>query len=860
LSRWSQRHPALATGLALGFLVAAGTPTAIAIGIAAQRDRAVAAEREEQLRAYEANVAAANAALQAHEAGEARRRLDACPERLRGFEWRHLAMAVEGSIGVLAGATGPITAVALDDAADQAAAADRDGELFVWCPARDPSPRRLGRQIRDPDQLAFVDQGSKLLVVHGGHAVVVDVSRGAVSAERQPATPLERVRLVDEGRLLLAASGDWRVTSLDPVTLLPQAVYGLEQIGRPPLTEFACCRGLLFAPDVEGLRTWSLADGRGSLAPLKPGLGGDRVAAGGNAFALLSRHPLIWSGATALAIDSGAEGVLEMLIDPGGELLFGRLLDQTVCTFRVSNGSRVASMSSAGTLTAMALARKRLLLATGSVDGTVRLWSPFGGYARQDLPGNGILSALVVGGSGELYSASHAGAVIAWNPDTGEPRQRYGPFPHWVNALAVTPDGTHFYAAFHGAAELFATGAGTSIGEVRTQTRWIHAIALAPAGDLLLAATEDRGMVLVDTRAPESRRELGGHAAAALCCAFAPDGQSAYSGGHDGVVLRWPMPAGALPIELAHGNSPVRALACSGDGAVLFTAEGMALCARQAGDGALLWQHPCSSKALSLALLKDGSRLISGHEDGSLVVWEPMLGRTLLTLQLGPMDVRALVADPECRWIAAGGGSGTITILRASPRPATIPDSLAAASVKRALYHAFELHRDLPLDADVRAAIDAREDLDPQLKERIRAYGAVWTSPSWWQLAHAFDVALAPGLAAEQYRLALRIATAAAHGQDQALAATTAALAQERLGNHEVALQAAAAGLSASGPDYEAAIVELHAVRALALAACGRRTEAAVERQAMVEAMAKADRPDPPQLALRVEVEAALAR
>src|SRR5262249_38078307 len=55
-------------------------------------------EREATYQAYRARLAAAVAALSSHDVADAARHLDAAPEALRGWEWRHLHSRLDDSI------------------------------------------------------------------------------------------------------------------------------------------------------------------------------------------------------------------------------------------------------------------------------------------------------------------------------------------------------------------------------------------------------------------------------------------------------------------------------------------------------------------------------------------------------------------------------------------------------------------------------------------------------------------------------------------------------------------------------------------------------------------------------------------
>ena len=63
--------------------------------------QAIAEKREAQFQAYRARLAAAVAALSAHDVADAAHQLDEAPEDLRGWEWRHLHSRLDDSSSVI---------------------------------------------------------------------------------------------------------------------------------------------------------------------------------------------------------------------------------------------------------------------------------------------------------------------------------------------------------------------------------------------------------------------------------------------------------------------------------------------------------------------------------------------------------------------------------------------------------------------------------------------------------------------------------------------------------------------------------------------------------------------------------------
>ena len=71
-------------------------------GLAEQNARAAIAEKREALfQAYRARLSAATAAISAHDVADAAHQLEAAPEDLRDWEWRHLHSRLDDSSSVI---------------------------------------------------------------------------------------------------------------------------------------------------------------------------------------------------------------------------------------------------------------------------------------------------------------------------------------------------------------------------------------------------------------------------------------------------------------------------------------------------------------------------------------------------------------------------------------------------------------------------------------------------------------------------------------------------------------------------------------------------------------------------------------
>src|SRR5262249_27866688 len=98
LRKFARRHTGLVGGVAatgVALVLGLVTTTLFAVGEARQRGQA-------EFQAYRARLAAAAAAISAHDVADAARQLAEAPEDLRGWEWWHLRSRLDDSSAVVA--------------------------------------------------------------------------------------------------------------------------------------------------------------------------------------------------------------------------------------------------------------------------------------------------------------------------------------------------------------------------------------------------------------------------------------------------------------------------------------------------------------------------------------------------------------------------------------------------------------------------------------------------------------------------------------------------------------------------------------------------------------------------------------
>ena len=221
------------------------------------------------------------------------------------------------------------------------------------------------------------------------------------------------------------------------------------------------------------------------------------------------------------------------------------------------------------------------LLASGSADGTIRLWIPDTETLQATLHGHtaSVLSVAFSSDGSLLASGSADGTIRIWNPHTET-----------------------LQATLHG------------------HTASVLSVAFSFDGSLLASGSTDGTVRLWNLVTETLQTTLQAHMASVLSVAFSSDGLLLASASADGLVGLWDPHTETLQTTLGH-ESPVLSIAFSPDGDLLATGS---------TDGtARLWDpHMIQLKATlghespveSVAF--DGNTLVSGSQDGRVRQWE----------------------------------------------------------------------------------------------------------------------------------------------------------------------------------------------------------------------------------------------
>ena len=289
-----------------------------------------------------------------------------------------------------------------------------------------------------------------------------------------------------------------------------------------------------------------------------------------------------------------------------------------------------------------------------------------------------------------LASGSQDGTVRIWDVLSGRELATFSSGSNAVNSVAWSPDGSKLSSAEDRGLRIWEVNTGKELRVLTRTTGWsgaIQSVAWSSDGRRLATGANNSSVQVWDAATGQSLVQLTGHRAALTCVAWSADNIHLASAAQDGTVRVWDtIAAKELFVPLQHGAS-VRNVAWTSDGAQLASGGDDNMAKIWDGStGEALRSFRAHGTVVTAVAWKPGTRQLSTASKYDVTVRQWDLARTnhsLPALRGHTLPVLSLAWGPNGSWLASGSEDGEIKIWNpaandAQSRNDRVPGSFAS--------------------------------------------------------------------------------------------------------------------------------------------------------------------------------------
>ncbi|MEO1347960.1 MAG: NB-ARC domain-containing protein [Cyanobacteria bacterium J06635_15] len=399
--------------------------------------------------------------------------------------------------------------------------------------------------------------------------------------------------------------------------------------------------------------------------------------AGGNS----NNSVLLWEAASGQLLSTyndHTDWAYSVDFSPDGRLLASGSFDQTVRVWDLIHGTCLHSLIGHTTaIWTIAFSPDGRLIASGSADGNICLWDVQNGTCLHTLQGHSNLIRSISfalqaynpdrannGQDAILASASLDGTVKLWQAYTGQCLRILAEHTDAVCVTAFSPNGKWLATGSNDCTiKVWNWEDGRCLKTLSEHNSPVWACAFSPDGQMLAGGSLDGILWLWQAHSGKCLYRLTAHTNLILDVDFSPDSAMLVSGSLDGTVKLWSTENGRRLKTLSGYANTIWTLAYNPQGNVLVSGS---------QDGVVrLWDcqnHHWSSElkhqgtVLSIAINTDGRLLVSGsnHLEMPLSLWDLTRGQRLQQLSPVTSTVRAVALSPKDNCLASGNDDYTV--------------------------------------------------------------------------------------------------------------------------------------------------------------------------------------------------------
>ncbi|KAL2802568.1 WD40-repeat-containing domain protein [Aspergillus granulosus] len=214
-------------------------------------------------------------------------------------------------------------------------------------------------------------------------------------------------------------------------------------------------------------------------------------------------------------LEGHSRSVRSITFSPDGRLLASGSRDGTIKLWNPATGGITHTLDSCSDLVlSVTFSPDGRLLASGSIDRTIKLWDPATGNIKHILESrsNSDLSVTFSPDCKLLASGSDDGTIKLWDPTTGSIKHTLEGHSASVQSVTFSPDGRLLASGSSDETiKLWDPATGSIKHTLEGHSHWVRSVTFSPDGRLLASGSNDRTIKLWDPATGSIKYILEGH-------------------------------------------------------------------------------------------------------------------------------------------------------------------------------------------------------------------------------------------------------------------------------------------------------------------------------------------------------------
>ena len=267
-----------------------------------------------------------------------------------------------------------------------------------------------------------------------------------------------------------------------------------------------------------------------------------------------------------------------------------------------------------------------------------------------------------------VATGSYDGTIRIWDAETGSTVGE--PLKHLcgVTSVGYSPDG-HRIVSGSDAIRIWDAETGAAIGQpLEGHTGTVTSACYSPDGQRIISGSWDMTIRIWDAETGAAvGQPLEGHTHSVKCVGYSPDGQHIVSGSNDKTIRIWDAETGAAVGQPLEGHTTyLNTVCCSLDGQhIISGSNDKTIRIWDAKTGAAIGQHLEGhiNYVESVCYSPNGRRIVSGSRDKTIRIWDAETGAAVgQPLKGHTSDVTSICYSLDGQCIISGSWDNTIRI------------------------------------------------------------------------------------------------------------------------------------------------------------------------------------------------------